>query len=162
MSKPQYASQSEDAKGYSDTSTFVTFMIAGQLFGVSVMNVRDVLSTHQINPIPLAPPEIAGSLNLRGRVVTVIDVRRRLGLAPRGDEKKAMSIVVEFGHDLYSLMVDSVGEVLALADSDFEENPPTLDPQLREYSTGIYRLNDKLLVVLDVERALDYGRLTAA
>ncbi len=162
MSKSSFASKGELADSYADTSTFVTFTIAGQLFGISVMNVQDVLSTRQINPIPLAPPEIAGSLNLRGRIVTVIDVRLRLGLASRGDEDKGMSIVVEHGQDLYSLMVDSVSEVLALANSDFEDNPPTLDPRFREYSAGIYRLSHTLLVVLDVERLLDYGRSAAA
>ena len=162
MSSPSAALESGGAQGYADTSTFVTFTIAGQLFGISVMNVQDVLAIRQINPIPLAPPEIAGSLNLRGRIVTVIDVRLRLGLAPRDDENKGMSIVVEHGQDLYSLMVDSVSEVLALANGDFEDNPPTLDPRFRKYSAGIYRLTHTLLVVLDVERLLDYGRSAAA
>ncbi len=162
MSNPSISPKSRGAEGYADTSTFVTFTIAGQLFGVSVMKVQDVLAIRRITPIPLAPPEIAGSLNLRGRIVTVIDVRLRLGLASREDEDKSMSIVVEHGQDLYSLMVDSVSEVLALPGTDFEDNPPTLDPRFREYSAGIYRLSHTLLVVLDVERLLDYGHTAAA
>jgi purine-binding chemotaxis protein CheW len=150
------------ADGYAETQDFVTFVIADQLFGISVLQVQDVLSAHRITPVPMAPPEIAGSLNLRGRVVTVMDVRRRLGLSQRESEDEPMSIVVEHGQDLYSLMVDSVGEVLALATSEFEGNPPTLDPQLREYSAGIYRLDDKLLVMLDVDRLLDYSRSAVA
>ncbi|MCZ4280539.1 chemotaxis protein CheW [Kiloniella laminariae] len=142
---------------YKESEDFVTFYIAGQLFGVPVLRVQDIINPQQITPIPLAPPEIAGSLNLRGRIVTAIDVRKRLGLAPRAD-KTCMSIVVENGNDLYSLMVDSVGEVLGVDASSFERNPPTLDQRFRDYSIGIYRLDGKLLVILDVNRFLDYNR----
>ncbi len=142
---------------YLENEDFVTFYIAGQLFGVPVLSVQDIINPQRITPIPLAPPEIAGSLNLRGRIVTAIDVRKRLGL-PARKEKESMSIVVENGHDLYSLMVDSVGEVLGVDESSFERNPPTLDQRFRDYSQGIYRLDGKLLVILDVNRFLDYGR----
>ena len=140
----------------------VSFTIDGQLFGIPVAKVRDVLSSRRTTPIPLAPPEIAGSLNLRGRVVTMIDLRLRLGLAPRDRSQVEMSIVVEHGQDLYSLLVDSVGEVLALCSSRYERNPPTLDKNLGEYADGIYRLDDALLVVLDVTKLLDYGRAAVA
>ncbi len=146
----------------SETEDYVTFVIAEQLFGIPVLKVQDVLSAHRITRIPLAPPEIAGSLNLRGRIVTAFDVRQRLGLSVREGDASGMSIVVENESELYSLMVDSVGEVLALAASDYERNPPTLDPRIRAYSNGIYRLNDQLLVVLDVNALLDYGRVQAA
>ncbi|WP_299397382.1 chemotaxis protein CheW [Pelagibius sp.] len=146
---------------FSDTEDFVTFVIADQLFGIPVLKVQDVLSTHNITRIPLAPPEIAGSLNLRGRIVTAMDVRLRLGLPPK-ERASSMSIVAEHDGELYSLMVDSVGEVLALNASDYERNPPTLDPKFRDYSAGIYRLDEKLLVVLDVNRLLDYDRVQAA
>ena len=152
----------EPVETFHDTEEFVTFTIGDQLFGLPVLTVQDVLSTYRITRIPLAPPEIAGSLNLRGRIVTAIDVRLRLGLTPRDADASAMSIVVEHQSELYSLLVDSVGEVLALSPDDFERNPPTLDSNLRIYSNGIYRLNDQLLVVLDVNRLLDYGREIAA
>ena len=141
---------------------FVSFTIDGQLFGIPVVKVQDVLSSQRTTPIPLAPPEIAGSLNLRGRVVTMIDMRLRLGLSPRDSSETEMSIVVEHGQELYSLMVDSVGEVLPLNSRGHERNPPTLDPNMREYADGIYRLDDTLLVVLDVEKLLDYGRTAVA
>ena len=102
----------------------------------------------------LAPPEVAGSLNLRGRIVTAIDIRTRLGLPELEDGKKRMSVVVDHGGELYSLMVDSVGEVLSLTEVSFERNPATLDPRWREVSAGIYRLDSTLLVVLDVSRLL--------
>ncbi len=145
-----------------DSQEFVTFTIAGQLFGIPVLQIQDVLSSYHITPIPLAPPEITGSLNLRGRVITAIDVRLRLGLPMRESGAKSMSIVAENGGELYSLMVDAVGEVLALSQSAFERNLPTLDAKFRAYSEGIYRLEDQLLVVLDVNRLLDYGRSDAA
>jgi purine-binding chemotaxis protein CheW len=154
--------KSSSSSSVAQTDEFITFMIAGQLFGVPVLKVQDVLSPHQITPIPLAPPEIAGSLNLRGRIVTAIDVRIRLGLQGRDKDDDGMSIVVEHDNELYSLMVDSVGEVLQLKASHFERNPPTLDQKFREYSDGIYRLDDKLLVVLDVNHLLDYGREAVA
>ncbi len=158
---PDEQEQSFLANAFSDTEDFVTFTIADQLFGIPVLKVQDVLAQHNITRIPLAPPEIAGSLNLRGRIVTAMDVRLRLGLPPKHD-KASMSIAAEHDGELYSLMVDSVGEVLALKSSDYERNPPTLEPKFREYSVGIYRLDEKLLVVLDVNRLLDYDRVQAA
>jgi purine-binding chemotaxis protein CheW len=135
---------------------FVTMTLGGQLFGIPVLQVQDVLAPQKITRIPLAPPEVAGSLNLRGRIVTTIDVRTRLNLPPLEDKRKGMSIVVEHAGELYSLMVDQVGEVMSLPNSDYEHSPPTLDPRWREVSTGIYRLNEKLLVVLDVARLLNF------
>ncbi len=163
MSSQIETTRSRNADGASDeTEEFVTFTIAGQLFGIPVLQIQDVLSSYQITPIPLAPPEITGSLNLRGRVVTAIDVRLRLGLSARPKEAESMSIVAENEGELYSLMVDSVGEVLALSQSAFERNLPTLDAKFRAFSDGIYRLDKQLLVVLDVNRLLDYERSDAA
>ncbi|HEV7371956.1 chemotaxis protein CheW [Arenibaculum sp.] len=138
---------------------FVTMTISNQLFGIPVLQVQDVLGHQRITRIPLAPPEVAGSLNLRGRIVTAVDVRLRLGLPARDREKPGMSIVVDHRGELYSLMVDSVGEVLSLSSDEFERNPATMDPRWRDLSTGIYRLNDTLLVVLDVPRLLNFANL---
>jgi len=138
------------------TRDFVTIAIAGQSFGIPVLQVQDVLRPQKITPIPLAPPAVAGSLNLRGRIVTALDVRRRLGLPAYEADTRRMSTVVEFGGDLYSLIVDEVGEVMSLADADFERNPPTLDTLWRDISAGVYRLEDQLLVVLDVARLLSF------
>lgn len=145
-----------------DTDDYVTMTIAGQLFGIPVLQVQDVLGVQKITCIPLAPKEVAGSLNLRGRIVTAIDVRLRLGLEPAEEGRKRMSIVVDHGGELYSLMVDSVGEVLSVDAKTYERNPATLDPVWRDVSAGIYRLKGQLLVVLDVARLLDFsGRETA-
>jgi len=162
MTRTTEKGQSRSAAASDETKDFVTFTIAEQLFGIPVLLVQDVLSSYQITRIPLAPAEITGSLNLRGRVVTAIDVRIRLGMKPRPKGASSMSIVAESEGELYSLMVDSVGEVLPLSASNFERNPPTMDAKLRAFSDGIYRLDHGLLVVLDVNRLLDYGHKTAA
>ena len=143
--------------GSGENRDYVTMSIGGQLFGIPVLKVQDVLGTQTITRVPLAPVEVAGSLNLRGRIVTAVDVRLRLGLPKRDTDKQAMSVVVEHEGELYSLLVDSVGEVLSLESRDYQRNPPTLNPRLREFSDGIYRLNDSLLVVLSVSSLLNFG-----
>ena len=144
-----------EASDVAEQQVFVTLTVADQLCGVPVFGVRDVLGDQNINRIPLAPPEIAGSLNLRGRIVTAVDVRRRLRLPPAAPGTPRMSIVAEQGGELYALLVDQVSEVLSLRASDFESNPPTLTGAWAEHSTGIYRLADRLLVVLNIGRLLD-------
>jgi purine-binding chemotaxis protein CheW len=142
---------------------YVTMTIADQLFGIPVLQVQDVLGPQKITRIPLAPPEIAGSLNLRGRIVTAVDVRLRLGLSGcTKHAKKDMSIVVDYQGELYSLLVDGVGEVLSLAAHDYGHNPATMDPHWRAVSAGIYRLQGSLLVILDVQKLLSFGNLETA
>ena len=140
---------------------FVSVIVGGQLFGIPVLQVQDVLGPQRLTRIPLAPAEIAGSLNLRGRIVTAIDLRTRLGLPAAEAGKSGMSIVVDHGGELYSFVVDQVGEVLSLAEG-FEHNPSTLDPLWRDVSAGIYRLDGTLLVVLEVARLLDLSARAAA
>ena len=138
-----------------EQQVFVTLTVADQLCGVPVFGVRDVLGDQNINRIPLAPPEIAGSLNLRGRIVTAVDVRRRLRLPPLPPGTRRMSVVAEQSGELYALLVDQVSEVLSLRDSDFEQNPSTLTGAWASHSCGIYRLSGRLLVVLDIASLLD-------
>jgi purine-binding chemotaxis protein CheW len=137
-----------------ENQVLVTLTVGEQLCGVPVLAVRDILGEQTITRIPLAPPEIAGSLNLRGRIVTAIDLRRRLRLPPAPPGKPRMSVVAEQGGELYALLVDQVSEVLNLDGSTFERNPPTLEKTWAEFSTGIFRLDGRLLVVLDVARLL--------
>lgn len=136
---------------------YVTILIADQLFGIPVLEVHDVLRDLKLTKIPLAPSEVAGALNLRGRIVTAIDVRKRLGLSQLEQEDGGMSIVVEHQGEPYSLMIDSVGEVLTLDLIDLQPTPVTLNACWKEVSGGVYRLEDKLLVVLQIERLLDFG-----
>ena len=141
---------------------YVTITIAGQRFGVPVLTVQDVLTEQKLTHIPLAPPEVAGALNLRGRTVTAIDVRKRLGLEAREAGAKFMNVVVEHDGEHYSLIVDQVGDVLAMSDDEYEANPITLDSVWREISDGLYRLEDGLLIVLDVSRLLGSVNAEAA
>ena len=135
----------------------VTAMIGGQLFGLPILRVQDVFIPERLTQVPLAPPEIAGVLNLRGRIVTLIDMGGRLGLGVRDAAAPLMAIGVESRGESYGLLVDSVGEVLKLDDNAREPNPINLDPHLARVSTGIYRLEGQLLMVLDVDRVLDIG-----
>lgn len=141
---------------------FVTMYIDRQLFGIPVLQVQDVLGPQKIARVPLAPKEVAGSLNLRGRIVTAIDVRTRLGLPNAQDISKNMSVVVDYGGEFYSLLVDQVGEVMSLPAGDYEKTPATLDERWKEISDGVYRLKDTLLIVLDVKRLLRIEELVAA
>lgn len=144
-----------------DLHQFVTFTIGGQICGIPILQVRDVLGPQKITPIPLAPSEVAGSLNLRGRIVTSVDLRVRLGL-PRSDVQDRMSIVVEHHGDLYSLIIDSIGEILELSSEILERAPPTLDASWSSFSKGIYQLDAGLLLVLDIDIILDIGQSAAA
>jgi purine-binding chemotaxis protein CheW len=135
----------------------LTLTVGGQPCGVPVLAVRDVLGSQSITPIPLAPAEIEGAMNLRGRIVTAVDLRRRLGLPVRPAEARPMSVVVEQGGELYAMLADAVGEVIPLSAADRAPNPPTLDPLWREVSRGVHRRDGQLLILLDVERLLAIG-----
>ena len=135
---------------------FLTFTVEKQIFGLPLASVSDVLDARPLTPVPLAPPEVAGSLNLRGRIITAIDVRRRLGLPAMTPGAEHMSIVTESDGELFNLIVDAVGEVIAVSDDQYEDNPVTLDAAWRRFSAGIYRLDEGLMVVLNVEPLLDF------
>jgi len=141
------------------SSEFLTMMVAGQIFGIPVLQVQDVLGERKVTKVPLAPMEVAGSLNLRGRIVTAVSLRHKLRMAETPEGAKTMYIVVDHQGELYSLIVDTVGEVLSLPDKDFENTPATLDPLWRELSLGIYRLKEQLLVILDVPGMLESLRM---
>ncbi|HOO51591.1 MAG TPA: chemotaxis protein CheW [Alphaproteobacteria bacterium] len=138
------------------TKEFLTIEIQGQMFGIPILQVQDVLGELKVTRIPLAPPQVSGSLNLRGRIVTAIDVRKCLGLPPLEEAEAAtrMSVVVNYDDELYSLIIDCVGDVLTLHNKDFEANPATLDLIWKSVSLGVYRLDGRILVVLDVPKLL--------
>lgn len=139
----------------SDFTEFVTFTIAGQIFGLPIARVQDVFKPARITLVPLAGPEIAGVLNLRGRIVTAIDMRRRLEVKQQQAGNAAMAIGIEAKGESFGLLVDAVGEVLKLPEADREANPINLNRKLAALSAGVYRLDGQLLVVLDIDRVLD-------
>ncbi len=131
----------------------VTMTVDGQHFGLSILSVQDIVETHAITQVPLAPSAISGVMNLRGRIVTVINLRRILGKTD--DSESRMGVTVEYKGDLYTILVDQIGEVRLLDQGDFEAVPTTLDPILKQLCTGIYRMDEELLAVLDVDQILD-------
>jgi purine-binding chemotaxis protein CheW len=136
-------------------SDYVVIRIGDQEFGVPVMQVRDVLRRQPVTPVPLAPRSIAGLLNLRGRIVTAIDGRKRLGLSPLAVDAEASNVVVEYNGELYALVVDSVGDVLHVDERQLEVVPPSLDPQWRAVASAVYPTESHLIVLLDIARLLD-------
>ena len=150
-----------DTKHGGQTTEYLTVMIADQKFGIPVLQIQDVLREQKVTRIPLASPEVAGSLNLRGRIVTAIDVRKRLNV-PIAPGSRSMSVVVEHNQELYSLIIDKVGDVLSLDDARVEKNPGTLYAQWKDISSGVYQLEKELLVIMDVARLLDSIHTQAA
>lgn len=134
---------------------YVTAMIGGQLFGLPISRVQDVFMPERLTRVPLSSSDVAGVLNLRGRIVTAIDMRARLGLPKSEEGRPPMAVGVELRGESYGLLIDSIGEVLKLADDTRELNPVNLDPRLTKMAAGIHRLDGKLMVVLDVDRILE-------
>ncbi|WP_202526106.1 chemotaxis protein CheW [Sneathiella litorea] len=139
----------------SNMQDYVTIIVADQLFGIPVLEVHDVLRGLKLTKVPLAPVEVAGVLNLRGRIVTAIDLRKRLRLPQLENYENGLSIVVEHNGEPYSLMIDDVGEVLSLDKNELQPTPVTLNACWKDISGGIYRLENELLVILQIERLLD-------
>ena len=133
---------------------YVTIYISEQLFGLPISRVHDVFVPESVTRVPLSRAEIAGVLNLRGRIVTAIDMRKRLGLKPHQTEGSLMAIGIEFREESYGLIIDSVGEVLSLNESSREAVPSNLDPRWADIAAGVHRLNNNLMVILDVDRVL--------
>ena len=134
---------------------YVTAVIGGQLFGLPISRVQDVFMPERLTRVPLSSVEIAGVLNLRGRIVTVIDVRARLGLARADDGKPPMAVGVDLRGESYGLLIDQIGEVLRLPEESREENPVNLDPRMAKLAGGVHRLDGQLMVILDVDRVLE-------
>jgi purine-binding chemotaxis protein CheW len=128
---------------------YVTAVIGGQLFGLPISRVQDVFMPERLTRV------IAGVLNLRGRIVTVVDMRARLGLPKVEDGKPPMAVGVDLRGESYGLLIDQIGEVLRLSEDSREENPVNLDPRMAKLAGGVHRLDGQLMVVLDVDRVLE-------
>jgi purine-binding chemotaxis protein CheW len=134
---------------------YIAFTVEGQLFGAPVLDVQDVLSAQQITPIPMAPPAVSGSLNIRGRIVTAIDTRVLLGMAPCKDTARCTNIVISHKDFSYALLVDQVSEILSLRAGDSSHHSGNLSSHWKHLSTGVYTLPQGLLVAIDVKKLLD-------
>ena len=137
------------------TRQFCTFHVNNLLLGVDVLNVQEVIRYHAMTRVPHAPRDIRGLINLRGQIVTAIDLRERLDLPPRTDDQLPMNVVVRSEGGAVSLLVDEIGEVLEALESAFEPPPETLRGPARELVRSVCKLNDRLLLALDVDRTVD-------
>ena len=140
--------------GTESMNEYVSVRIGDQLFGAPVNEIREVFAPQSVTAVPKAPSEVAGLLNLRGRIVTAIDARTRLGLPPRDANQTGMALGVERGSEIFGLIVDSVGEVLRRPSAELEPVPAHVDPNWRSMVKGVHRLEKELLAVLDVSAVL--------
>lgn len=141
---------------------FVTVTIGDQLFGLAIDRVHDVFAADRVTRVPMARDEIAGILNLRGRIVTMIDMRRCLDLPPKDGISNQMAVGIEFGGESYGLLIDEVGEVMKLPAAQQEAVPVNLDSRWRRIAAGVYRLEEDLMIVLDIDRVLEVQPREAA
>lgn len=145
--------QVDDSSAAPAVNQYITVRIGGQLFGLSIASVHEIFVPEQITRVPLAPPEIEGVLNLRGHMVTTIDLRQLLGLPPAAAAGQT-AIGIEYKGEAFGLLIDEVGEVLSPDAAQRESCPPSLDPRWAEIVTGVYRVSGEPMLIVNVERAL--------
>ena len=137
-------------------SLVCTFHLGEHLFGVDVRNVQEVIRHQDLTPVPLAPVIVRGLINLRGQIVTAIDMRQRLGLQASSCEPKGMNLVIRTSDEVVSLLVDEIGDVVEVDAELFEPPPATLRPEARANITGVYKLDGPLLLLLDTRRITNH------
>lgn len=141
----------------SDTRQLCTFLIDNMLFGVDVMNVQEVIRYQEMTAVPLASSTVRGLINLRGQIVTAIDMRARLGIAARDVSELPMNVVATTADGVVSLLVDEIGDVLEVEERTFERAPETLSATFRELVPGVFKLDGRLLLLLDAEKVAALG-----
>jgi purine-binding chemotaxis protein CheW len=138
----------------SNTRQFCTFFVNGLFFGVDVLKVQEVIRYQEMTRVPMAPPMVEGLINLRGQIVTAVDLRRRLDLPLRDPARLPMNVVVRSEDGAVSLLVDEIGDVVEIQDDIFERPPETLRGVARELVLGVYKLKEQLLLILDTEKTI--------
>jgi len=136
---------------------YCTFYVAGHYFGLDVLRVQEVIRYQEMTRVPLAPPVVRGLINLRGQIVTALDLRRRLELDDRPADQLPVNVVVQTDDGAVSLLVDEIGDVLDVEEKLFEPPPDTLTGSARELIRGAYKLNGRLMLLLDIDKALQVG-----
>jgi purine-binding chemotaxis protein CheW len=134
---------------------FCTFFLDGHFFGVPVQRVQEVIRYQEMTRVPLVPPVVRGLINLRGQIVTAIDLRKRLGMTERPASQLPMNVVVRTGDGAFSLLVDEIGDVIEVTEKSFERPPETLQGVAREMIRGVHKMPECLLLLLDTERVVD-------
>ena len=138
----------------SRVTQYCTFQVGDNFFGVPVLEVQEVIRPQAITPVPLAEKQIRGLINLRGQIVTLVNLRELFGLGT-GQEETTMNVVVKSNESLYALVVDGIHDVLDVELDSFDRTPPTLDPQLRPFVKGIHKISGNLLIVLDLTKIFE-------
>ena len=133
---------------------YCTFFVDGHYFGLDVLKVQEITRYQEMTCVPLASPVVRGLINLRGQIVTAIDVRRRLQMDDRPEGQQPINVVVHTDDGAVSLLVDEIGDVLKVSKKVFESSPETLQPPARDLIQGAYKLPDRLLLILDTERLI--------
>ena len=133
---------------------FATFSLSDLFFGIDVLDVQEVIRDQEMTPVPLSPGVVSGLINLRGQIVTAIDMRRRLELPPRAEGESSMNVVVRTHDGPVSLMVDEIGDVLQAEPGSFERTPDNVPAAARELIQSICKLKDRLLLVLDADKTV--------
>jgi purine-binding chemotaxis protein CheW len=141
------------------TQQFCTFLLDGHVFGTPVPKVQEVIQHQEMTRVPLAPDVISGLINLRGQIVSAIDLRRRLGLEDRPAGQLPMNVVVRTRDGAVSLLVDEIGDVIEVEEETLESPPETLQGFAREVVSGVYKLSGRLLLALDIDRIVDLSDL---
>ena len=131
-----------------------TFRLGEQLCGIEVANIQEVLRSQTVTEVPLAPHDVTGLINLRGRIVTAIDLRARLGLGPLDGDVHPMNVVISQDDGEVSLLVDQIGDVVEVTDDGMEQVPHTVDENFKKYLKGVYKMESEFLLLLDAERAI--------
>lgn len=144
------------------SSQFCTFYLDKLLFGVELKGVQEVIRSLEMTKVPLAPGVVNGLINLRGQIVTAVDLRRRLELAPAPHGMLAMNVVVRSDDGAVSLVVDEIGDVVEVEEETFERPPETLQASVRTMILGVHKLNDRLMHVLDIDKACQMSEATEA
>jgi purine-binding chemotaxis protein CheW len=145
-----------------ESHQYCTFYVDGHYFGLDVLQVQEIIRYQEMTRVPLAPPVVRGLINLRGQIVTAIDLRRRLELRERPAGQLPVNVVVHTDDGAVSLLVDEIGDVLEVSEKSFERPPETLKGMAREMIRGAYKLKDCLLLILDTEQIVNLtstGRL---
>jgi purine-binding chemotaxis protein CheW len=140
-----------------ESCQYCTFQLEESSFGIGIERVQEVIGFQEITPVPLASAEIAGLINLRGQIVPALDLRRCFEMAPRPAAARPGNVVVRAPEGAVSLLVDRIGDVLSLEQAQFERPPETLRGRERALIRGAYKLPDRLLLVLDIDRVLQLG-----
>ena len=142
-----------------ELNQYCTFYVGGKFYGINVKNVQEIIRYQDMTSVPLADSVIKGLINLRGQIVTAIDLRRRLGLKQRKKEDVPMNVIIKTDDGAVSLLVDEIGDVIEVDDGIYESPPQNLRGKAKELTTGVYKLKDKLLMTLDIDKIFEFSAL---